>query len=313
MGMKVLLHIGLPKTGTTSIQYALTESRERIQLSGVWYPKAGISGGTHGHHALAWALYDGDYDFAERLLASMMEESVLCNAAMMVISSERFSFLDNDGVEWLGTRLGDAGIVIYLRNPRDFLESLLSQRIKHSTPRRKKWSGTVQEFLEENLSLCDYFALCSRWASVFGWRSLDIRVYDELKSGGRLLPDFAEVIGLTEGALMSAAVHRANAGPGAQATRAKLMLNRIESSLPGRVGKTKLWDRLRKMIGSSSMMSRILNLIPYQWVEDVRFNAEQSRRIEKYACINKRLAENTSVCGSIKHLYECSATSGLEH
>ena len=39
--MEYILHIGLPKTGSTSLQRALSDNRESLRRHGVIYPKTG--------------------------------------------------------------------------------------------------------------------------------------------------------------------------------------------------------------------------------------------------------------------------------
>ena len=51
------LHIGLPKTGTTSIQNYLFENREALMQRGVCYPKPLAS---VGHHAEALLFFEGE-------------------------------------------------------------------------------------------------------------------------------------------------------------------------------------------------------------------------------------------------------------
>ena len=46
--MECILHIGLPKTGTTSLQAALSENRESLLRHGVVYPETGLNG--NGKH-----------------------------------------------------------------------------------------------------------------------------------------------------------------------------------------------------------------------------------------------------------------------
>ena len=36
--MKIIMHIGMPKTGSTAIQFALTKSREKLLSNGILYP-----------------------------------------------------------------------------------------------------------------------------------------------------------------------------------------------------------------------------------------------------------------------------------
>ena len=36
--MKIIMHIGMPKTGSTAIQFALAKSRENLLSNGILYP-----------------------------------------------------------------------------------------------------------------------------------------------------------------------------------------------------------------------------------------------------------------------------------
>jgi hypothetical protein len=49
--MKLILHIGTHKTGTTSLQAWLANNREALAANGVSYPHATVAHGS-GHHRL---------------------------------------------------------------------------------------------------------------------------------------------------------------------------------------------------------------------------------------------------------------------
>src|SRR5207248_9700162 len=54
---RVLLHVGLHKTGTTALQLFLSNSAEHLQAQGVVYPRSGRPPeSTAGHHNIAWQL-----------------------------------------------------------------------------------------------------------------------------------------------------------------------------------------------------------------------------------------------------------------
>lgn len=55
---RLILHIGMPKTGTTSIQNFLTQFGERDPETGLWYPPEGRAG--HAHYGLGMAMRDGE-------------------------------------------------------------------------------------------------------------------------------------------------------------------------------------------------------------------------------------------------------------
>lgn len=45
--MKLILHLGMPKTGSTSIQTFMAQNRDNLLALGVLYPKVNISTNNH--------------------------------------------------------------------------------------------------------------------------------------------------------------------------------------------------------------------------------------------------------------------------
>src|SRR6185437_8931332 len=59
---RLLLHVGLHKTGTTAVQTALAAAAGRLRERHLLYPKAGRPADFDGHHNVAWQLA-GDHRF----------------------------------------------------------------------------------------------------------------------------------------------------------------------------------------------------------------------------------------------------------
>lgn len=57
---RVLLHVGVHKTGSTALQAALASARPELQRLGVIYP-----GSANAHHSAAWAVTDRSFGFGE--------------------------------------------------------------------------------------------------------------------------------------------------------------------------------------------------------------------------------------------------------
>ena len=113
----MFVHCGLHKTGTTAIQTAFAEHRDRLRAHGVLYP----SRGSHqvGHHNLAWELTgDRRFDPAALTLARVVRE-IAAFGGDVVLSSEDFeSILDRADLiapllRQLGTTRRDIRVVVY--------------------------------------------------------------------------------------------------------------------------------------------------------------------------------------------------------
>ena len=210
--MRIVLHIGTEKTGTSSIQRFFQINRERLLGRSILYS---CVAGTENHMALAAAaqseeklddlrmIYELDSPakvraFRETLANQLLEEATSSACSQLVFSSEHCSsrLVSVTEVETLANILRpisrDIRIVVYLRRQDDFLCSSYSTDVK---------SGFCGEFELPDAPLrkarYDYFELLRRWSSVFGRKNLVCRIYDSARlKGGEVVEDFAEVIGL---------------------------------------------------------------------------------------------------------------------
>lgn len=192
---EVVLHIGLHKTGTTTIQqfFKLNEVPLRASAS-VDYLSVGLGNGA-GHHNLAWELVEpegrfdrghGGWDGATARISSSPYEKVL-------ISSEELDRLDEQQIEDIAKHLApfDVTVVLLLRNQVDLALSLYRQGAK------QREMPDVLEFctrLSENDARFDFQALVHRWASIFGMERMIVRPYEDVADG--LIEGFCALIGI---------------------------------------------------------------------------------------------------------------------
>src|SRR5688572_8309485 len=88
----LVLHIGYPKTATSSIQWCLHANRDRLRDRGVYYPLTGQFL-DHSHNRLAFTLFENLHERftdADRdaLFASLADEIDGCGCETVVLSSE---------------------------------------------------------------------------------------------------------------------------------------------------------------------------------------------------------------------------------
>jgi hypothetical protein len=210
--VKLYLHIGTEKTGTSSVQNFFGNNRELLARMGVLYPE---TPGNRNHTALAGAAQeisnrgalrktmniktDRDVeDLRVRLVEGLAAEYASRPFEKVVMSGEHCSsrLLSDAEVGWLKDILTShfekIYIIVYLRRQDDFLLSTYSTGVK---------SGSVRPLDIPPMSIIkdryDYWNLISRWARAFGREQIFCRKFDRsaLKSGD-IVDDILDVIGI---------------------------------------------------------------------------------------------------------------------
>ncbi len=190
--MKVFLHIGLHKTGTTAIQIFLNEISHILAEQGVSYmpPIAG----EYNHHTLAARTRNSE-DFNKTTAEVRQQLDNLRDLGMhtCVISSEIFAEHEIP-VDRLPEMFegNDLTVLAYLRRPDHQWASAYSQLLKEVDVRRH------QRIDEDPLPYdCGYFSILSKWMDVFKPGQLVLAPYDRPQwYGGKLFLDFLVMLGV---------------------------------------------------------------------------------------------------------------------
>lgn len=142
--MKTLhLHIGSPKTGTTSIQQTFHNNRNELAQQGFAYP-----GNTINHHQFFFATRSKEKDwprqfkgFDSRILCStidnyfeILEKWLTSDFNRQIISTEHL-FIDNtryvrNVMDYLQPFFSEIRVYLFIRNPVEYYRSLQQQKIK---------------------------------------------------------------------------------------------------------------------------------------------------------------------------------------
>lgn len=209
MSKSIVLHIGLPKTGTTYLQGQLAVWRERLLDRGILVPISCANPLSYDqeeavleHNTLAWALQRerdirglsrefilGSWDrLAEDFSTSRFEKCLL--------TSELMSWeLDRAAIETLKSKLpsADVKVVFVGRDKADFLESIYLQAVKD-------WgvSGSVFDYLSNNFDVLSFEKRLLDWKHVFGDKNV-VRVEYESFLPAHYFASFMEAaVGLTD-------------------------------------------------------------------------------------------------------------------
>ena len=199
--MTLYLHIGLRKTGTTSLQKILHQNAEIIRAHGINYVSrvAGLPvEEENAHHFLAHGLlnkrhrYTPKVDFSELdAHASALRDEICSVEGVNVISSEDFSRLEDYSVFKLAEYFSgvDVKILIYLRRQDAWIDSLYGQMLKVG---RDLSIDQLIDFEERSIDIPKFLL---PWENAFGSENIIIRIY-EGEAKNNIWEDFCSAVGV---------------------------------------------------------------------------------------------------------------------
>ncbi|WP_202940770.1 hypothetical protein [Alteromonas macleodii] len=185
--MKIIIHVGPSKTGTSAIQNWLSSHQKNLLELGIYYPphRVDINGISSGN---LLQVFDRDGD--ELIVNNQKVQDVLTKASLnkcdrLLLSSEFFS----EHIDALIGAFGSVEVIAYLRYPLEFTQSSYNQSIKrHRQTNRFGIRMKPQAFNLERLE-----KICNKLAN----NSYQIRPYHkECFEGGNLIADFCQALGI---------------------------------------------------------------------------------------------------------------------
>lgn len=202
---KLFIHIGMHKTGTSSIQYAMHRNHDILLQNGYLYPLT-------GRHPLAYVQHDlffralasappagGVFAIAETvdpevLFRALLQEISLTNCNSVILSAENFWLLQSSEISRLGEWLADFEIlpIIFIRRFSDFADSLHLTRVRID-PDYAKMFAARQDFYADYADL-DLVRCVNDWAQLSTSGQVALCSYDNLNNDS--LRTFLRVVGL---------------------------------------------------------------------------------------------------------------------
>ncbi len=206
-----LLHIGPHKTGTTTVQAAFHQNRDRLAELGVHYAGTRAHPMTAAMGAASKRNVPSNTADAGRLAwEALLEEVHAAQASAVVLSSEFFCEADDDRARVIVDALGgdEIHVVITLRPLVNIMSSQWQQYIQNraamtyvdwltgilSTPP----SSTTPSFWQRHR----HDELVRRWAAVVGPERVTVIILDE-QDHGMLLRSFEDLLSIPHGTLVA--------------------------------------------------------------------------------------------------------------
>ena len=208
---RAFIHIGLAKTGTKSIQFALAQRRSKLASAGWLFPVEGTSSNRGGHHGLAWHIQGAAHQHPALLrfdLSSFKSTIAAAGERNIIISSEELSQLSDENAIRSFLLLfpaHDVYVVAYVREQADLLNSLYAEVLKDLS-----YLQPIGDFLMRALAVdrYNYQKSFRIWRSLLGDRLL-LRPFDrEGLRGGDVVRDFAALLEIEEALHPLPADHR---------------------------------------------------------------------------------------------------------
>lgn len=206
---ELLIHIGLPKTGTTAVQGVLFNNRGSLARRGVFYPDTFTDNvrdeGRWAHHLHAhkwggWIEAKGfqiQPDDAWKALRKEINEK----PGRYIVSSERFADIlseswGKDVLEFLIGLFPDIRVrfIVYVRRQDVLAESFLKQRVKVGLQKEP-----MESYLSNLPAFLNFDFLLSRLAEYVGWENIIVRPYARNKLiDNDAAIDFLHMLGLDD-------------------------------------------------------------------------------------------------------------------
>ena len=294
------LHIGLPKTGTSSIQWLVSHNYEKLLDQGLLYPLSGrMKDGKNCHYKLSnrltWQHYKlaaplrwikGPESLSDKVLNSYLEKIKVLEDEIakkspnkILISDDNFTWLSPESIKWLHDiflKNYKVKILIYLRRQDDFIISFYTQQTK-----RRKTIKDICEYIEDFKYLLNYYNLVKPWTETFGKENIIIKPFEkEQFLNNNLRDDFFASINFLAENYDFLSEKEINVRPNIKTIKIMAFLNKINSKYPY-VFKRKTVDLyfskvFNRLLDGNSKITKLIFKIP-DWLISEELMSFQQR------------------------------------
>ena len=206
----VYIHIGAPKTATSTLQAILAQKHKKLLAQRTLYPKNCRYG--DAHHVLVCDLIEkyhgnpmpdlwyGDYPRGQAWSALRSEICQHEGAIDSVILSTELFFGQVNGIELMLADVReklaghDIKVVVYLRRQDQLYGSFYNQDVKGA----RQWPHSAYQFYETHqIFHRSYYEMLKTWSEAFGAENVLVRPYEPVQwPDGNIIRDFCQTTGI---------------------------------------------------------------------------------------------------------------------
>ncbi len=249
---KLILHIGMPKTGTTTIQQTLYESRDMLLKNGISYPDCGTPFHndtfapifSNSTYTIPYYMHRGFteenhvekrnelLELWENILTSNLKETTIISTELPVNLLEENEIYDLH--EFLKKYFDEIRLVIYLRYPQEFMISMLQEYTKtglidvnNKYIASNDFNANIKEILDmfKNEQIIRFYRNAIKWVEKFSDNAV-VRVFDKKHFyKNDLFKDFAVAAGIDANVVKNLKVVNSNESIGEKSVAFLDLLN----------------------------------------------------------------------------------------
>lgn len=299
--MQTVLHIGLEKTGTTSIQQLLIQNSDALLKAGVLVPKSTHAGNNFYLALASFSSFRPDsllrsqgvrnqaqLDAYRKRINSALKAEVAAarGATKVVLSSEHLQsrLTSVADLEQLKKNLEFAGlsnpkILVYLREP-------IRIALSHHGMAIKKGIHVDESFFEPNhprvSQIIGFKKSLVMWEKVFGRENLMVRLYPEGQKPSALVEDFFASCQIETKTLTLSSDEKRNVNLSLGALEILNALNSRSKLVAGQVSSKSFFDRLEKHVPGKGLEANSATIDKFEqyfaesneWVRGEFFGAQ---------------------------------------
>lgn len=295
----IYLHIGMPKTGTTYLQKALFNNRDKLLENGYLYPICGIKYNAkeivnrYCHNTLAHYLMG--FENKDNALSQftvweeLTREIDSINPKNVIISAEAFTsfeiFYQPETLAKIKSFLKEyeIKIVIYIRKQDEFLESSYCYMVKLGA-----CSVGIKEVFNEYQYIFNYYQILDNWADIFGYENIIVRRFEKSNKKNHVFDDFLGVINQFDNKMDYKIDYAAkiNVSPSGKTIKILLLINKFNETILARLLKLddNYWSKYQdflNFLSNNKTISGIVSKLPNFLVDDVLLSSEEKQHFMK--------------------------------
>lgn len=266
---KLLLHIGMHKTGSSSLQTSFFSSRETLLNAGITYLDI-----EDNHSAAFYSLFcdaPEKYHINRRRGIHTLEQTAAHNRSLRKMLSEKLAAIDTDLTiisgedlsllpkpkvgelqQFLMSFFDDVRVIGYARPPVSFVNSMAQQSIR---------GGATMEHLSANPPAPNYQWRFQKFLDAFGADKVTLRQFSrETLKNGCIVTDFVNATGLPNHLCSTLMISRRNDGlsmlAGTLLARMNAQIPVFVDDIPNPARKANVAARLQTLSGPAFKLTR---------------------------------------------------------